>query len=333
MAVLHKEFITFNREIRLSDSRKESLRISRNNLRKQIRKWFEENRPKELQPKFRSQGSIEMNTANNPIPLYDEDDIKLLKYDIDDGIYFIEKAGEDNKRSIETWHDWIFQAVENYTSIPPIRKSTCIRVIFADGHHIDLPIYYKMDDKIKLAHKTKGWIESDPKKFFKWFREEKNAQLERIVRYFKAWKNYREFYNSSLKLPSGFELTILATNNYIEDDNDDFAFRETVRKINIELNKPDGFKCIRPTTPEGENVFEGYSESRRTNFLNTLSNLLKDLDKARDEKNFRNASEILRDNQFGNRFPWGEDKDEEVKSKELGAVICSASIVPKPYGY
>lgn len=334
MAVLHKEFIRFNKVIKLDPKKKEGLLTSRKDLRKKIKKDFADNRPNELQPKFASQGSIEMDTAINPIPVYDEElDRRLIKYDLDDGIYFIDKEDEDNRKPIQTWHNWVFDAVDNHTSQDTIRKQTCIRVVFADGHHIDLPIYYKKDDIIELAHRIKGWTESDAKAFFEWFNELKSPQLVRIVRYLKAWKDYREFKNNSLKLPSGFELTILAVNNYIEDDNDDSAFLETVRKMDTELNKVNGFKCIRPTTPKGENVFADYSTTRKSDFLNTLGNLLGDLDKAEAETNFKNASEILLKNQFGDRFPLGEDKDQDVKSESLGRTISTSTIIPRPYGY
>ena len=81
MAVLHKEFINYNSSIKLTGSRKDSLRKSRKELRKKIRNWFKDNKEDELQPKFSGQGSFEMNSGVNPIPVYDEDDNKLLKYD------------------------------------------------------------------------------------------------------------------------------------------------------------------------------------------------------------------------------------------------------------
>jgi hypothetical protein len=330
MAVLHKEYIKYNTEIKLNDSRKESLVKSRKELRKKVKKWFAENKPDELQPKFGSQGSFEMNTTINPIPFYDENGNKFLRYDLDDGIYFIEKDDENNRKSIQTWHDWVFESVDNHTFQDTIRKKTCVRVVFADGHHIDMPIYYKSESLIELAHLSKGWIESDPKAFYEWFNELKNSQLERLVRYLKGWKDYREFHNSSLKLPSGFELTILATNNYIEDD---VSFRETVRAINTELNKPNCFKCLRPTTPKNEDVFSNYSETKKTNFLNNLSSLLSNLDRADKEKNFKKASEIIRVNVFGDRFPLGENKDQDNKSDELSNALNNVIIPPKPYAF
>lgn len=148
MAVLHKEYIKYNTEIKLKPEWYEGLKTSRRELRKKVKKWFAENKSKELQPQFYSQGSFQMNTTINPIPTYDEDGKKLVKYDLDDGIYFIEKVGENSRKPIQTWHDWVFDSVDTHTKKDTIRKTTCIRVVFADGHHIDMPIYYKVNNVI-----------------------------------------------------------------------------------------------------------------------------------------------------------------------------------------
>jgi hypothetical protein len=335
MAVLNKEFNKFDQEIKLSQSRKKDLKKSRKDLKKKIKKWFSENKSDEIQPKFHPQGSSEMGTTINPIIEYDTEGNVIRKYDTDYGVYFIKKKENDKKKSINTWHDWVYKATENHTQKDSIKKTTCVRVMYADGHHIDLPIYFKEDDLIELAHKSKGWLESDPKEFYEWFNDKKKtrSRLEAIVRCLKAWKNFKENKNSNLKLPSGFELTILATNHYFDADNLDEAFRETVKAIDAELNKYDGFKCFRPTTPSDENVFEKYSETRKSDFLSALKSLKEDCITASDEKNFQSASEILRNNQFGTRFPLGEDKDEETKSNYLKSSLGTALIKPKPYGY
>ena len=101
--------------------------------------------------------------------------------------------------------------------------------------------------------------------------------------------------------------------------------------VDIELNKYGGFKCLRPTTPENEDIFEGYSETRKNDFLSTLKSLKDDCIKASEEKNFKKASEILIDKQFGSRFPKGEDKDEQSKSNTLKESLALATIKPKPY--
>jgi len=335
MATLHKEYIGFNSQIRLNQNRIDSLNKSKNSIKVRIRNWFIKNKPEEIQPKFGAQGSFMMGTSVNPLPTYNAAGNKQLKYDLDYGVYFIANNDEDakKKKSVTTWHNWIFDAVDDHTNQDSIDKNTCVRVVFSDGHHMDLPIYYKEIDLLQLAHKGKDWIDSDPKAFYKWFNENKTLQLERIVRYFKAWKNFREYNNSSLNLPSGFEFTILATNNFVDDDSDDVAFRETVRNIHTELTKPGGFKCLRPTTPVNEDVFLNYSDKRKNDFLNTLKSLLDDLERANNEKNFKKASEILINYQFGDRFPIGEDKTEEAKSSEIKNSLKSALIPPKPYGY
>lgn len=329
MATLHKEFIEFNRAIKLSDKKKEELKASRKEIRRKIRSWFKDNKPDELQPKFYGQGSYEMDTIITPIVEEDSEGNKLYKYDLDDGVYFIEKEDQDNKRSIVTWHDWVYSAVENHTNTPPERKTTCVRVIYADGHHIDLPIYYKDGNIPELAHKSKGWIESDPKKFKDWFLENVNGceQKRRIVRYLKAWKNYRELNNTNLFLPSGFALSILVEENYVSNDNDDDAFKKTVEKIKETLDAK--FECIRPTTPI-ENVFIEFSETRKNNFLTALQSLIDDCNRADNEKNFKKASEIMQ-KQFGDRFPKGRDESEEAKSNRLGSSLAGSAIKPKPY--
>ena len=99
MARLHKEYIDYNGKLKLTESRKKDLRKSRKAIRDKIRNWFKENKSNELQPKFKIQGSFEHNTNNNPIVETNSDGEKLRKYDLDDGIYFIEKTDENNKRT------------------------------------------------------------------------------------------------------------------------------------------------------------------------------------------------------------------------------------------
>ena len=247
MATLHRQFTQFNDKIRLTDNRKNQLIRSRDALRDKIDEYFYHYKSNELQPKFRSQGSFETDTAINPIPKYDREGNSILKYDLDDGVYFIEIDGENNRKHISTWHDWVFNAIQYHTNITPKRKNTCVRVIFAKGHHIDLPIYYEKNGYYpELAHRSQGWIVSDPQEFIDWFESQSNIkQLKRIVRYLKAWKNYRESNNTNLKFPSGFALTILAANNFVpKPGKDDVAFMETVRKIRSKLKR--SFSCKSP---------------------------------------------------------------------------------------
>ncbi|SHG52162.1 hypothetical protein SAMN05443144_13213 [Fodinibius roseus] len=314
----------FDSTIRLTKARKDSLKISRNDLRKKIRKYFSEERPDEITPKFAGQGSMETDTAVNPIPRKEEaggEEQTLYKYDIDDGIYFIGDDFEEERKTIQTHHNWICEAIDGHTSQKPIDKNTCVRVVFADGHHIDLPIYYKKEDTPELAHKAKGWVYSDPKEFIEWFKAQigKKQQLIRLIRYLKAWCDYREFSNSSIKMPSGFIMTILAVNNYYRHKRDDIALKETLVNIQAELSRE--FKCERPTTPAGEDLFEEYSHEGY--FMNVLAHFIEQAQHALREGNQMEACKYWQ-KIFGNRFSCSNAQDEDEK-KHTGALAIGAA--------
>lgn len=329
MANCHELFTEFNNAIRLTDARRASLKGSRKELRRIIRKYFKDNKPKEIMPKFSGQGSLIMDVIVNPIPrkkIVNGQEKTILYYDVDDGIYFIGDENQDQRKAIQTYHQWIYEAVKDHTDQDPIDKNTCVRVIFADGHNIDLPIYYKKGDTPELAHKAKGWIFSDPKKFADWFNEQadKKPQLRRIVRFLKAWKDFCEFNNSSRSFPSGLVLTILAAKNYYEHERDDIAFKETLILIQAALSRE--FKCPRPTIPEGEDLLKEYSG--KDDFMKCLNKLISSAKAAIEETNQKKSCEIWQ-KEFGERFSCSNAKDEkeEEKSKDLKILVGTH----KPY--
>lgn len=295
MANLNKLFNKFNEEITISSSKKDDLRISRDALRTDIENWFADHDKK--RPGFHGQGSYAMKTLINP--LNGED------YDIDDGIYI--KGYEDKDMSEwpqpSTVHSWIKSAVEDRTKAGATDKDTCIRVNYSSGYHVDIPSYINKDDEAYLSHKKKNWFVSDPKAFTTWFVDrvtnEKlyGEQLRSVVKYLKAWKDYT---GNPLK---GIEITILAAENFEKyEGRDDKSLRDTVQNIinKIEYN----FHCYKPVKPY-EDLFDDTSEKRKTDILNGLKSLKEDLNTAIEQSDEKDASEILRDNVFGTRFPVG----------------------------
>lgn len=330
MANCNEHFEEYNVKIRLTDARRKSLKGSRKELCKKVRKWFDENKPNETKPKFSGQGSMSMDTIINPIPrkiVENGEEKTVLYYDVDDGIYFQGDKDPKDRPTPTTYHNWIYDAVKGHTDKDPIDKNTCIRTLFAYGHNIDQPIYYKKGETPELAHKRDGWIESDPKEFTDWFNDlaEKEPQLRRLVRYGKGWADKREFDNNSKSMPSGLILTILIAENAIyRKDRDDVALKETLLAIQRNLNIL--FECKRPTTPKGENLLANYGHKEY--FMNCLANFIADATKALQEKNIKKASELWR-NHLSDRFPLGEDKDETSNaSAGLGAIIPATT---KPY--
>lgn len=330
MANCNTHFEEYNGKIRLTDARRKSLKGSRKELRNKVREWFEENKPDETKPKFSGQGSMSMDTIINPIPRKikkGNEEKTVLYYDVDDGIYFVGDKEPKDRPTPATYHSWIYDAVKGHTDQDPIDKNTCIRTLFADGHNIDQPIYYKKDNTPELAHKKDDWIDSDPKAFTDWFNDlaKKQPQLRKLVRYGKGWSDNREFLNESKPMPSGLIITILIAENAIyRKDRDDVALKETLQAIQRKLNI--SFECKRPTTPKGENLLANYEH--KDYFMDCLAKFIDDATKALQEKNFKKATELWRKH-LSDRFPLGDDKDETSNgSVGLGTIITPTT---KPY--
>lgn len=312
MLDLNKLFVDFNDEISLTKIYKKKITTGRDALRTKISNKFSENGRKN--PKYCTQGSYAMKTAIMPT----EDD----EFDLDNGVYLQGYSSDQDKwPSTQTVHTWVKSAVEKHTSNDPIDKNTCVRVVYEDKYHIDLPIYImgknsEGDEIAYLAHKSKGWIESDPKAFTSWFQEYVNdngQQIRRMVKYLKAWKDYK---NIDIK---GMAITILVCNNFsLTENRDDVSLLDTVTNILDFLE--DNFQCYKPVTPTDEDLFANVSETSKNAILNGLDNLKKKLDKAINEKsNEKDATDILQ-KLFGDRFPDGEDKNKDISEKTLAPI-------------
>lgn len=300
----HELFLNFNSKIELADSKRAKLKKNRNALRDRVRKHFETKGW--AKPRFHSQGSFVLNTNLNPIRKRTDSGDCLEEYDLDDGVYFI--CSEEERKQPSTYHTRLKNAVDGHaTDVQD--KTTCVRVIYADGHHIDLPSYWleKEGDVPQLAHLSKGYIESDPKAFKEWVEEHFSAsgnaeQLRRMIRYLKAWKNYRESENARVKIPSGFVLTILACEHFCPNDRDDVAFEQTLSAIKFALNED--FCCYRPTVPTHEDLLEEFSKEKLMSELNKLMNQVYN---ALNGVNQEDAATYWRE-VFGDRFPKGDSE-------------------------
>lgn len=303
MANSHDAFQSYNSSITLTSAKTNSLQTSRDALRKIIRDYFDENDM--YCPKFCWQGSFAMKTIVNPI----DDD-----YDIDDGIYLqgYENTATDEWDSVDTVHTWVLNAVDDQTKEDSKDKSTCIRVYYSAGYHVDLPIYIVNNNTAYLAHKTKGWLQSDPKAFKDWFINllaVKGEQLRRVVRYLKAWKDFKDV---DLK---GVEITILVAQNFSPYANrDDKAMRDTLSLIldKLQLN----YSCYKPVFPY-EDLFEGHSKTKKESIISKLTSLRDALSSAIDASDIAVATEKL-NSCFGSRFPITKSsKTEETNSASV----------------
>jgi len=311
MADLNNLFQKFNAEIQITDSKKEKMIISRENLRKKIRNYFKNNHD-EYTPKFYIQGSYKMGTL-----IRTKDDT----CDIDDGVWFDSNPDDVACTTLQTW---VKNAVEGTTDDIQHRKK-CITVNYRADYNIDLPVYVydeENDANPSLAVKNGDWRADDPKEMIDAFNAMKDSrgQLLKIVRYLKAWCDYKRE-----KMPSGLAMTVLAMNDFQTHDRDDIALKFTL--IEIEKTLKNKFECIVPAIPH-DDIFAEYDETRKANFLNNLSNFITDAKKATDdEKNLLKASRLWQKH-LGDRFPEGENKDEEnTNTQRLITTIGNS----KPY--
>lgn len=354
MADCHSLFQEFNQHIRLNDSRRQALVNARNDLRMRISNSFnsiKQQLPSVHEMEYQTQGSFIMDTIINPIS---ED------YDLDDGVYFIGGYTRANRPETKWFHDFVIKSITtNNASVKEVKdKDTCVRALYNEGYaylfenksntlskgfHVDLPIYYATTKKSPdLAHLKQSWIVSDPIEFIKWFEDKvqsnfrseflyetklysaqlnswqdlvrkQDAQLRRIVRYLKAWCDYK-----GKNMPCGIILTILAANNYSPADKDDVSLKETL--VNIKVSLDAEFVCRRPTTPQNENLLEGYEHQAA--FKQNLADFVESAKQAINEGNQKRACSKWQLH-FGNRFSClnASDFDQNVSRYTSPAII------------
>ena len=193
------------------------------------------------------QGSYKYGTLIKPVHKDEE-------YDVDVGVYFSWNPDGNAEPAPEQLREWVQRELLEYAtehqeiksvSEPP--KARCSRAIYNKLFHIDLPVYHlaPVSDKRRLALFSGGWEPSDPKRFYKWFRDaisgDKRDQLRRLIRYLKGWAAVA-FASAQESRPSSILLTVLATKAYIDyfgwlilPSNDDDALIIIIRKIHDRL--------------------------------------------------------------------------------------------------
>ncbi|MBN9888974.1 CBASS cGAMP synthase [Salipiger abyssi] len=162
------------------------------------------------------------------------------------------------------------------------KKSTCVRVEISPFMHIDYPLYAIPDDafetlekslrdatgetlvtaasqmltmmdrhrtlripsdRIMLAHREEGWVQSDPRALHDWFEEQFSRygpQVRRQSRYFKGWRDFA-FEQGG---PSSVALMVCIANCYREglvsadEARDDLAFHQVAGALSEFMRDP-----------------------------------------------------------------------------------------------
>lgn len=345
MPNLNHLFKEYNSLIRLPGNMRNELLIVRDNLRARIKTGYLSVSPGfkyQYGMDFRSQGSFVMDTIIHPV----HDD-----YDLDDGLYFIGILDSKTRPTPKEFHDWVCLALgskhEDIEKV--IDKNTCVRVQYKKGFHIDIPIYYADNfEAPELADKLNGWTISHPLEFIAWFENKIGSgfekrflmdasafkdfekwgndirkadhQLRRIVRYMKAWGDLRRE-----EMPCGLIMTILAANHYSQHDRDDISLKETLVNIQASLSKK--FECLRPTTPNGEDLLKNYTN--KDAFLKYLRDFIDNAKRGLEEPNEKSGCSHWQKS-LGDRFPCSLAKD-ETKVNTASAALASGTLGNRPW--
>jgi len=299
MADCNDLFQKFLSEINIKTECSKNLKRGREAIKMEIENYFA-NKLKVGMPDFYLQGSYSLKTMIEPLNPEDE-------YDLDDGIYLKHTDNDISKPTTEEVSNWIFKAVEGHTKKKPENKKNCVRVIYAEGYHIDLAIYRKIDGKYYLARLgEEQWVPSDARKFNNWFYEklERNEQMRSCIKYLKAWK---ETADCDLK---GIHFTILVgiNHNYIQS-RDDISLVKTVSNIVNYLKKE---KAVWNPIDKTENLIKDWSIGKIAAAIDDLEKLYEKSNNAIEAEDKKEASEIWR-SIFGQRFTIQQVHEDRIK--------------------
>jgi hypothetical protein len=299
MADCNNLFLRFLSEITIKTECSKNLQRGREAIKREIDDYFS-NKLKVGKPDFYLQGSYSLKTMIEPLNAKDE-------YDLDDGIYLKHTEDDISKPTTETVSNWIFKAVEGHTKKIPENKKNCVRVIYAEGYHIDLAIYRKINGEYHLARLGEDqWVPSDARAFNNWFydRLEKTEQMRSCIKYLKGWKDFR---GCDLK---GIHITVLVGLNHTAvKDRDDESLKETVGNIVKYLYDK---KAIYNPVDQSENLIEGWSVGKIAAVIDDLEKLegtaleaIEEDDKSKASKKWISV--------FGTRFREHDEKASEGK--------------------
>lgn len=242
----HRHLKTFfKEEVCLRQAELEDLRETREKLRRTLKRAFaSDDLPRPTG--FHIQGSFAMRTMVR----FDVD------YDLDDGVYFDARGLVGRRGGAMSPLDVRYMVCDrlqhfNWADPPEVMKN-CVRVWYARGFHVDLPIYRRrrevtrasglihIRDHYELASSI--WKPSAPRAVTEWFRQQ-NAKLSpdgdqfrRVVCLLKAIARSRESWKPLH--PSGFVIAKLASETYHAAwGRDDVALRRTMQRLVARLEK------------------------------------------------------------------------------------------------
>lgn len=218
---------------------------------------------------------------------------------------------------------------------PEIKKN-CVRVSYAPGYHVDIPVYrvVKIGGVEKRELASDEWRESNPTEINDWFSaEEKKThvvdddepQLRRLVRFTKVYSRN----NLGDDALSGLILTVLVAECHFQHKRDDEAFRDLLRNLKGRLL---GDKQVFNPANRSEELSKKDDEAKADALIQQIGKTLSRLEvldraNCRQSEALRAWKEAFKTDYFDSEIAAAE---EEEKRQSEGAVRKLAT-APRPW--
>ena len=219
------------------------------------------------------QGSVAMSTV-----VQNEDG----DYDIDVAVVFNKSALGD--KGAQATRNIVANALKRKTkqfNAEPEVKTSCVRIKYADGYHIDFAVYRRYYDSWNdcwvYEHAGSDWTKRELKELNDWFKTQNDnsvGKLRKVVRLSKMFCKSRKTWKN---MPSGLLQTVLCDEK-LQDSYEriDELFYYTMKEIvnRLELNT-----AVAAPVDDGRDLTPRNSDIQRmTNWKNRLKSKLEDLD-------------------------------------------------------
>lgn len=250
---------------------KKELNVQR--LKDGLKEYNEENKTSYSVAEVCVQGSMSMSTI-----VQNEDN----DYDIDVAIVF-NKADLGAKGALATRNmvaDALRRKTKQFNASPEV-KTSCVRIKYADGYHVDFAVYRRHYDIGNgcwvYEHAGSEWTERELKGLTEWFttqNEASDGDLRKVVRLSKMFCKSRDSWKN---MPSGLLQTVLCDEK-LQDSYTriDELFYYTMDKI---VERLEADTSVAAPVDNNRDLTPRKSDIRKmTNWKNRLKSKLEDLD-------------------------------------------------------
>ena len=219
------------------------------------------------------QGSVDMSTVV-------QNDGK--DYDIDVAVVF--NRSDLDEKGAQATRNMVANALNRKTKLfnaDPEVKTSCVRVKYADGYHIDFAVYRRIWDKYnccwKYEHAGNDWSDREVKGLTDWFKKQNdksNGKLRQVVRLSKMFCNSRD---SWVNMPSGLLQVVLCDENLqTRYERIDELFYYTMKRV---IGRLDVNTSVFAPVDNGRNLTPRQSDIQKLiNWKNRLKSKIEDLD-------------------------------------------------------